>query len=116
MLYDISVDSHYIGGRPRKHVTVLAKETQKLRLVLLVGFGVDAYSFGRDSWVQRYLLELAFSLYDLSAFCQRLSFVLLWLHSQKMHILVASCDALLDVSGFLLATKDGYDSKSCWYF
>jgi hypothetical protein len=33
-----------------------------------------------------------------------------------MHILVAWCKTLLNISGFLLAAKDGYDSKSCWYF
>jgi hypothetical protein len=86
---------------------------QKLRLVLLIGFGTDAYSFVRDSWVQRYLLELAFGLYDLSAFYRRLSFVLL---SQKMNILVVWREALLNISGFLLAAEDGYDSKSYWYF
>jgi hypothetical protein len=29
---------------------------------------------------------------------------------------VAWCEALLNISGFLLTAKDGYDSKGCWYF
>jgi hypothetical protein len=33
-----------------------------------------------------------------------------------MHNLVAWCEALLNISGFLLAAKDGYDSKICLYF
>jgi hypothetical protein len=46
-------------------------------LVLLVGFCANAHNFVLDSWVQRYPLELAFSLYDLSTFYQRLNFMLL---------------------------------------
>jgi hypothetical protein len=37
MLYDVSIDSQHIIG--------FVKETQKLRLFLLVGFGADAYCF-----------------------------------------------------------------------
>jgi hypothetical protein len=85
-------------------------------LVLLIGFGADAYSFVWDSWVQRYLLELTFGLYDLLAFCRRLIFVLLWLLLHKIHILVAWREALVNISGFLLAAEDGYDSKSYRYF
>jgi hypothetical protein len=44
---------------------------------LLASFDVDAYSFVRDPWVQRYLLEFTFGLYVLLVFYQRLSFVLL---------------------------------------
>jgi hypothetical protein len=33
-----------------------------------------------------------------------------------MHILVAWREALLNVSGFLLAAKDGYDYEGSWYF
>jgi hypothetical protein len=33
-----------------------------------------------------------------------------------MHIYVPWREALLNISGFLLAAEDGYDSKSCWYF
>jgi hypothetical protein len=33
-----------------------------------------------------------------------------------MHILMTWREAFLNISGFLLAADDGYDSKSCWYF
>jgi hypothetical protein len=49
-------------------------------------------------------------------FYRGLSFVRLWLLSQKMHILVTWCETLLNVYGFLMTAEDGYDSKSCWYF
>jgi hypothetical protein len=57
------------------------KETWKLRLFLLAGFGANTYSFVWDSWVQQYLLEFAFSLYYFFAFYRRLGFALLWLLS-----------------------------------
>jgi hypothetical protein len=85
-------------------------------LVLLIGFGAKAYNFVWDSWIQQYFLDLAFDLYDLSAFYQRLIFMLLQLLLQKMHILMAWCETLLNICGFLLTVEDGYDSKSCLYF
>jgi hypothetical protein len=45
-----------------------------------------------------------------------LSFVLPLLLSQKIYILVTRREALLNISSFLLAVEDGYDSKNCWYF
>jgi hypothetical protein len=33
-----------------------------------------------------------------------------------VRVLVTWCEALLNISSFLLAAKDSYDSKSCWYF
>jgi hypothetical protein len=35
---------------------------------------------------------------------------------QKVHIFVAYREALLHVSAFLLAAKDGYDTEGRWYF
>jgi hypothetical protein len=37
--------------------------------------------------------------------------MLLWLFSQKMHIFVAGCEALLDIPGILLTTNNGYNSE-----
>jgi hypothetical protein len=88
------------------------KEAQKLHLVLPISFGADVYSLVRDSWIQRYFSELAISFYELSAFCRRLSFMLLWLLSQEVHVLVSWCEALLYISGFLMTAEDGYNSKS----
>jgi hypothetical protein len=95
--------------------------SQKLRLFLWIGFGANAYSFVQDPWVQWCFIELSFGLYNFFAlcqfaFCQVLSFVLLWLLSQKMHILVTWREALPNVFGFLIAPQDGSDSESCWYF
>jgi hypothetical protein len=39
--------------------------------------------------------------------------VLLWVFSQEMYIFVAWSETLLDVSGFLLAAKNGYNSEGC---
>jgi hypothetical protein len=39
----------------------------------------------------------------------------LWVFSQKMYIFVAWCETLIDVSGFLLTVKSGYNSEGCWY-
>jgi hypothetical protein len=33
-----------------------------------------------------------------------------------MHALVIWCEGLLNISSFLLAAEDSYDSQSCWYF
>jgi hypothetical protein len=42
--------------------------------------------------------------------------MLLQLLLQKMHILMAWCETLLNICAFLLTVEDGYDSKSCLYF
>jgi hypothetical protein len=42
--------------------------------------------------------------------------VLLWVFSQEVYIFVAWCETFLNVSGFLLTTKHGYNSEDCWYF
>jgi hypothetical protein len=112
MLYDVFAYSYWIGGRPCKHVTIFVKEAQKLCLVLLISFGADAYNLVRDPLV----LEFTLCFYEFSAFCWRLSFVLLLLFLEKVHVLVTWCEALHNISIFLLAAEDGYDSKSCWYF
>jgi hypothetical protein len=39
--------------------------------------------------------------------------VLLLVFLQEAYIFVAWCDTLLDVSGFLLTTKHGYNSEGC---
>jgi hypothetical protein len=92
------------------------KEAQKLHLVLPISFGANAYRLVWDSWIQWYFFELTFSFYELSAFCQRLSFVLLWPLLQEVHILTSWCEALLYISSFLLTVEHGYNSKSLWYF
>jgi hypothetical protein len=104
------------GSRPCQHIIVFVEEAQKLLLVLLISIGADAYYLIRDSWVQWYFFEFTLGFYELSTIYRRLSFMLPLLLSQKMYILVTRCEALLNISGSLLAAEDGYDSKSCWYF
>jgi hypothetical protein len=67
----------------------------------VASFGADAYSFVWDSWVQWYLLEFTFGLYDLLAFYQRLGLyysdcsrrkcTLLWHGAKPFSIFLASC-------------------------
>jgi hypothetical protein len=85
-------------------------------------FCTDAYSSVWDSWVQWYFLKLTFKFYGSLAICRSFCFVLtsdgsvlLWVFSQEMYIFVAWSETLLDVSGFLLAAKNGYNSEGCWY-
>jgi hypothetical protein len=52
-------------------------------------FGANAYGFVWDSWIQWYLFELTFGLYDFFEFCQRLGLVLVYLFSQEVYVLVA---------------------------
>jgi hypothetical protein len=69
------------------------------------------------SWVQWYFLDLGFGLFGFLVFCRSLCFVLigegsvpLVVFSQEVYIFVAWCETLLDVSGFLLTVKNGYNS------
>jgi hypothetical protein len=100
------------GSRPCQHIIVFVEEAQKLLLVLLISFGANAYCLIRDSWVQWYFFEFTLDFYELSAFYRRLSFVLPLLLLQKMYVLVTRREALLNISSFLLAAEDSYDSKS----
>jgi hypothetical protein len=84
--------------------------------VLPISFGANVYSLVRDSRIQWYFFELSFSFYELSAFCQRLSFVLLWPLLQEVHVFTSWSEALLYISGFLLTAEHGYNSKNLWYF
>jgi hypothetical protein len=64
----------------------------------------------------KYFLELSFGLYDVSVFYQRFYPVLVWLLLQKVYIFVSWREALLDISGFLLAAENRYDAEGHWYF